>query len=131
MPAILFKKCPVYIGHFLLEYFYLQVNLCQKLLFLHQPKFQAQTWGEQVVYRNCFWHSEHLLYTTCSPLVWARNFHDIQWTICRHMVGWCKNKSFWRKFTCTWFKKNYFSVLNLFNNSLFWFDLIWSKKYFD
>ena len=49
------------------------VNLCQKLLFLHQLthnmtadcslnckfntwKFQAQTWGEHVVYRNCFWH---------------------------------------------------------------------------
>ena len=49
----------------------LQVNLCQKLLFLHKlthnmttdcslnykfntRKFQAQTWGEHVVYRNCF-----------------------------------------------------------------------------
>ena len=48
-----------------------QVNLCRKLLFLHQlthnmttdcslnykfntSKFQAQTWGEHVVYRNCF-----------------------------------------------------------------------------
>ena len=29
-------------------------------------KFQAQTWGEHVVYRNCFWHSEQFLYTTCS-----------------------------------------------------------------
>ena len=55
-----------------------QVNLCQKLLFLHQItnnmttgcsmnykfntwKFQAQTWGEHVVYRNCFWHSEQFL----------------------------------------------------------------------
>ena len=65
----------------------LQVNLCQKLLFLHQLthnmttdcslnyykfntwKFQAQTWGEHVVYRNCFWHSEQFLYTTCSPHV--------------------------------------------------------------
>ena len=63
-----------------------QVNLCQKLLFLHQLthnmttdcslnykfntwKFQAQTWGEHVVYRNCFWHSEQFLYTTCSPHV--------------------------------------------------------------
>ena len=53
---------------------WVQVNLCQKLLFLHQLthnmttdcslnykfntwKFQAQTWGEHVVYRNCFWHS--------------------------------------------------------------------------
>ena len=65
---------------------YVQVNLCQKLLFLHQLthnmttdcslnykfntwKFQAQTWGEHVVYRNCFWHSEQFLYTTCSPHV--------------------------------------------------------------
>ena len=65
---------------------YIQVNLCQKLLFLHQLthnmttdcslnykfntwKFQAQTWGEHVVYRNCFWHSEHFLYTTGSPHV--------------------------------------------------------------
>ena len=63
-----------------------QVNLYQKLLFLHQLthnmttdcslnykfntwKFQAQTWGEHVVYRNCFWHSEQFLYTTCSPHV--------------------------------------------------------------
>ena len=29
-------------------------------------EFQAQTWGEHVVYRNCFWHSEQFLYTTCS-----------------------------------------------------------------
>ena len=64
----------------------LQVNLCQKLLFLHQlthnmktdcslnykfntSKFQAQTWGEHVVYRIFFWHSEQFLYTTCSPHV--------------------------------------------------------------
>ena len=63
-----------------------QVNLCQKLLFLHQLthnmttdfslnhkfntwKLQTQTWGEHVVYRNCFWHSEQFLYTTCSPHV--------------------------------------------------------------
>ena len=32
-------------------------------------KFQAQTWGEHVVYRNCFWHSEQFLYTTSSPHV--------------------------------------------------------------
>ena len=62
----------------------LQVNLIQKLLFLQQLtqnmttdcslnyefntwKLQAQTWGEHVVYRNCFWHSEQFLYTKCSP----------------------------------------------------------------
>ena len=32
-------------------------------------KFQAQTWGEHIAYRNCFWHSEQFLYTTCSPHV--------------------------------------------------------------
>ena len=32
-------------------------------------KFQAQTWIEHVVYRNCFWHSEQFLYKTCSPHV--------------------------------------------------------------
>ena len=32
-------------------------------------KFQAQTRGEHVVYRDCFWHSERFLYTTCSPHV--------------------------------------------------------------
>ena len=64
----------------------IQVNLCQKLLFLHQLtnnmttdcslnykfntwKFRAQTWREHVGYRNCFWHSEQFLYTTCSPHV--------------------------------------------------------------
>ena len=63
-----------------------QVNLCQKFLFLHQLthnmttdcslnceintwKFQAQTCGEHVVYRNCFWLSEQFLYATCSPHV--------------------------------------------------------------
>ena len=32
-------------------------------------KIQAQTWGEHVVYRYCFWHSEIFLYTTGSPHV--------------------------------------------------------------
>ena len=70
----------------------LQVNLCQKLLFLHELthnmtthcslnykfnawKFQAQTWGEHLVYRNCFWHSEQFLYTTCSPHVLQKEGH--------------------------------------------------------
>ena len=78
--------------------FVLQVNDCQKLLFLHQLthnmttdcslnykfntwKFQAQTWGEHVVCRNCFWHSEQFLNTACSP-------HVLQ------------KKSFWQRFTC-------------------------------
>ena len=76
-----FESIHKFKGHIII-----QVNLCQKLLFLHQLthnmttdcslnykfntwKFQAQTWGEHVVYRNCFWHSEQFLYTTCSPHV--------------------------------------------------------------
>ena len=71
-------------GH--VEIIFVQVNLCQKLLFLHQLthnmttdcslnykfntwNFQAQAWGEQVGYRNCFRYSEQFLYTTCSPHV--------------------------------------------------------------
>ena len=32
-------------------------------------KFKAQTWGEHVEYRNCFWHLEQFLNTTYSPHV--------------------------------------------------------------
>ena len=63
-----------------------QVNLLQNHLFLFQLthnmttdcslnykfntwKFQGQAWGEHVVDRNCFWHSEQFLYTICSPHV--------------------------------------------------------------
>ena len=62
----------------------IQVNLCQKLLFLHQLTYnmttncslnynfnihenaKLRTWGEHVVYRSCFCHSAQFLYTTCS-----------------------------------------------------------------
>ena len=77
---------------------FLHVNLCQMPLFLHQLthnmttdcslnyrfniwKFQAQTWGQHVVYRNFFWQ---FLYTTCSP----------------HVLH--KEESFWQRFTYTW-----------------------------
>ena len=42
---------------------------------------EALIFAEHVVYRNCFWHSEPFLYT--------------QWGM------FCKNKSFWQRFTCT------------------------------
>ena len=42
---------------------------CSLLYKFNAWKFQAQTLGEHVVYRNCFWHSEQFLYTTCSPHV--------------------------------------------------------------
>ena len=67
-------------------------------------------WGEYVVYRNCFWHSEHFLYTTCSPHVLILEFSCIELVIQLNeqsvvilWVIWCKNKSFWQRFTCTWF----------------------------
>ena len=73
--------------------------------------FKLRIWGEHVFYTNCFlflfWHSEQLVYTACSPHVLSLQFSCtelvIQWTICRHIVGlsWCKNKSFWQRFTCT------------------------------
>ena len=86
----------------------LQVNLCQKLLYLHQLthnmttdctlnykfktwKFQAQTWGEHVVYRNYFWHSEQFMYKTYSEHVLSLQFSCtelvILWAICHHIVG--------------------------------------------
>ena len=58
------------------EIFTLLLNVCTGkscYLFIELEfntwKFQAQTWGEHLVYRNCFWHSEQFLYTTCSPHV--------------------------------------------------------------
>ena len=42
-------------------------------------KFQAQTWGEHVVYRNCFWHSEQVL------------------------SMFCKKKRSWQRFTCMYY----------------------------
>ena len=72
----------------------LQVNLCQRLLFLHQLtqnmtincslnykfnawKFQAQTWGEHVVYRNCFWHFKKVfVHNMFSPCIATRRASD-------------------------------------------------------
>ena len=49
-------------------------------------KFQAQTWGEHVVYRNCFWHSEQFLYTTCSPHVLQKE--ELQTKIYLYWISW-------------------------------------------
>ena len=62
---------------------------------------------EHVVYKNCSECQKQFLYTICSPQVLSLEFSwielVIQWTICRHILGlsWCKNKSFWQRFTCT------------------------------
>ena len=75
---------------------YEQVSLCQKLLFLHQPthdittnwKFQAQTWGEHVVYKKFFWHSDRPAFRT----IFVHN---------KFSPMFCKKKSFLKKYTCT------------------------------
>ena len=56
-PLIFASTNPQYDDRFFIE---LQVQ------YMLTWKFQDQTWGEHVVYRNCLWHSEKILYTTCS-----------------------------------------------------------------
>ena len=89
----------------------LQVNHCQKLSFLHQPthnmmtdfslnykfntwKFQAQTWGEHVVYKFFSECQKQFLYTTCWGLSLEFSCVElvIQWTFCHHIVGWLMQK---------------------------------------
>ena len=58
--------------------------------------------SEHVVYKYCFEcqdkNKETFFYTTCSELVFFGEFNEqsivILWVI------WCKNKSFWQRFTC-------------------------------
>ena len=76
-----------------------QVNLCQKLLFLHQLnrnmtiycslnyKFQAQTWGEHV-YTEI---TEQFLYTTCSPHVLQKEDLLTKIYLYRRIHGWAEN----------------------------------------
>ena len=44
-----------------------------KIPSLKHGENMRRTWGEHVVYKNCFlflfWHSEQFMYTTCSELV--------------------------------------------------------------
>ena len=76
----------------------------------------CRTWEEHVVYKNCFECQKQFLYTTCSPQVWAWNFHVLSlWfnkqSVVILWVSWCKNKSFWQIFTYNlwawskWFKQ--------------------------
>ena len=81
------------------------------------------------MHKNCSECQKQFLYTTCSPQVWAWNFHVLNlefneqsvvilWVRCS-LVRWYKNKSFWQIFTCIrillngekmLYKSNYFSV---------------------
>ena len=91
-------------------------------------KFQAQTWGEHVVYRNCFWHSEQFLYTTCSPHVlqkeellikiylysrrqlrWNPRFHNFRRRHLHNYSNYCVINDSWNSF-CNqcWNQPDYF-----------------------
>ena len=74
-----------------------QVNLCQKL-----------TWRTCCV-QKLFWMSETISIHNMSSPGLSLEFSSIklviQWTICcQILVSWCKNKSFWQRFTCTLFQ---------------------------
>ena len=58
------------------------------------------------MYKNFSECQKQYLYTTCSPQVWAWNFHVLnlsfnEQSVVILWVSWCKNKSFWQRFTCT------------------------------
>ena len=59
----------------------LQVNLCQKLLFLHQLTHNTT--------KDCS------LFWTCDSMNNILSYCNL---LC---VSWCKNKCFWKRFTCT------------------------------
>ena len=62
----------------------LQINLFQKHLFLHQLTHNmTKDCSLNYQLRFLFSHSELYVHI----MFWAWNFHEIQWTICRHIVG--------------------------------------------
>ena len=71
---------------------YVQVNLCQKLFFL-------QNMGRTCCVQKLFWMSEtisvHNMFSPGLSLEFNEQSVVILW------VSWCKNKSFWQRFTCT------------------------------
>ena len=90
----------------------IQVNLCQKYIFLHQLthnmttdfslSYKFITKKLHVVYTNCFdiqnnLCTQHVLsfYWTCNSMLW---FNEQSFVIL--WVIRCKNKCFWKRFTC-------------------------------
>ena len=58
---------------------------------------------------NCSECQKQCLYTTCSPQVWACNFHVLnlefnEQSVIILWVSGCKNKSFWQIFTCIYYQ---------------------------
>ena len=79
----------------------LHINLCQKLLFLHQLTHNMTTdcsWNYHEKYKCRTW-AEHVLPMFCqfSALVVFMVIQSfvILW------ISWCKNKCFRKRFTCT------------------------------
>ena len=79
----------------------LQVNLCQKLLFL-------QNMRKTCYVQKVFWMSEtisvHHMFSPGLSLKFSCIELVIQWTIVVILWGiffFCKNRSFWQRFTCT------------------------------
>ena len=66
----------------------------------------GRTWVEHVVLIS---YSENqnkkqFLYTTCSQHVLSLEFSFTEQYVVILRVSWYKNKYFWKRFTCTWFK---------------------------
>ena len=96
----------------------LQVNLCQKLLFLHQ--FNPQCIWQKIVHwltssvhensklRTCYVHKLFFFVLTFRTIhvhnmLWVCNFHVLNWyfnSVVIFWVHWSKNKSLWQIFTC-------------------------------
>ena len=89
------------------------------------------------MYRNCSKWQKQFLCTTSSPHDLSLGFSCIelviQWTIL--WVSWCKNKSFWQRFACTfcttnfsdWWEDLHTTVCTLFLWATLWNPTWWSN----
>ena len=87
-------------------------------------KFQAQTWGEHVVYRNCFWHSEQFLYTMCSPHVVQKE--ELLTKIYLYLGTYCN----WSDSKCKFFSPLHFVNWHTSMNDSFYLirSLYWQRR---
>jgi hypothetical protein len=86
----------------------LQVNLFQKLA----------TSAEHVVYQNCSECQNKTKTTICVHNMFCRYseltiFMNNEQSVVILWVSWCKNKSFWHRFTCKWVFFNFSSCQKL------------------
>ena len=112
---------------------FIQVILCQKHSFLHQLTQNMTTdcsWNYHENYKHRTW-VEHVL-----PMFCACSFHGNSMN--NLLSYWCKNKSFWQRFTCNQDKKsisqfyetNVNIQVNLFQKHLFLHQLTQNKRLF-